>query len=89
MAHHRHLRHRPRRELVSQDDWPHSATPEEWAAFKRGRDTQRGSIKRLARDFTTLHQAMLRIEETHSENLMAGRIARVALKSVKPEVRAT
>ena len=74
---------------MSQDDWPHSATPEEWAAFKRGRDTQRGSIKRLARDYTTLHQAMLRIEDAYGETLEAGRIARMALKSVKPEVRAT
>ena len=74
---------------MSQDNWPHSATPEEWAAFIRGRDTQRGSIKRLARDYTTLHQAMLRIRDTHAENLMAGRIARVALKSVKPEISAT
>ena len=74
---------------MSQDNWPHSATPEEWAAFKRGRDTQRGSIKRLARDYTTLHQAMLKIRDTHGEELEAGRIARMALKSVKPEVRAS
>jgi hypothetical protein len=32
---------------------------------------------------------MLRIRDTHAENLMAGRIARVALKSVKPEISAT
>ena len=74
---------------MSQDDWPHSATPDEWAAFKRGRDTQRGSIKRLARDFTTLHQAMLKIKATHGEELEAGRIARMALKSVKPEISTT
>jgi hypothetical protein len=32
---------------------------------------------------------MLKIRDTHGETLEAGRIARMALKSVKPEVRAS
>lgn len=68
---------------MSVNQWPKNATPEEWAAFKLGREKQKHVTRVASRNHDVLEQACRQIAAFFPEH-PAGKLADKAIQKCKP-----